>query len=112
MQEVLDLLRDLEFLVDPLADGRIVLRQLAELYRSTQILNTELRRNGIVHDVLLYEPDGLAKAVVDETSYVQAVQALERLVKSRLSAPLVLGQGLSQELSLDVLFNSTSTQKD
>lgn len=111
MQEVLDLLKDLEYLVDPLTDGRTVLRQLAELYRSTQILDAELKRNGVVRDVLLYEPDGLAKAAVDEASFVEAVQALERLVKSRLGAPLVLGQSVPQELGLDVLLNGASSQK-
>jgi len=112
MQDVLDLLKDLEYLVDPLTDGRIVLRQLSELYRSTQILSEELRRNGIVRDVLLYEPDGLAKAVVDEASFVEAVQALERLVKSRLCAPLVLGQSVPQQLGLDVLLHGAGAKKD
>ena len=81
MDEVEALLRDLEHLVSPLADSRVVLQQLAELYRSTQILDAELRRNGIVRTVLLYEPDGFASGVVDEAKFIGAVQALARLVK-------------------------------
>ena len=100
MDAVQALLKDLEHLVGPRVDGRLVLQQLAELYRSTQILDQELRRNGMTSSVLLYEPDGLAASVVDEAKFVEAVQAVARLVS--LGTPLVLGEGVPQQLGLDV----------